>query len=219
MSKALLTITVLLFELSVMPSLALANSCICFACAFNPKLENLYAVSESMAPAFDTGDCAILRHINPQEEQIERGDVIGFEPEAGQLLRVFRVIAIAGDTLTIKDGQVILNSTSIPQKLVKYDEIVFPEQPPFPRCESAANPGEICTRSRFLETLPTGKSYEIFDTGTTQGDNMAETYVPKGYVFVMGDHRDNAFDSRFSKASGGPGLVSLESIKGIFDDL
>lgn len=35
----------------------------------------------------------------------------------------------------------------------------------------------------------------------------------------MGDHRDNAFDSRVSSEIGGPGFISLDNIAGIFDGL
>lgn len=39
-------------------------------------------------------------------------------------------------------------------------------------------------------------------------DNMPEIEVQKGYVFVMGDNRDQSYDSRFW------GLLPLENIKG-----
>jgi signal peptidase I len=202
----------------MLPTFALAGSCICLACAFDPKLENFRAVSESMSPTINTGECALMRHFDPLEDTIRRGDVIGFEPQPNQPILVFRVIAKAGDTISLSSGQIILNGQPIPQVFLSHDEIVFPPNPPFPRCEKTAQSGEVCTRSRLKEALPAGSSYEIFDTGITRGDDMAEITVSPSHIFVMGDHRDNAFDSRFNRQMGGPGAVELGSVIGIFDD-
>ena len=202
----------------MLPTFALAGSCICLACAFDPKLENFRAVSESMSPTINTGECALMRHFDPLEDTIQRGDVIGFEAQPNQPIIIFRVIAKAGDTISLNDGQIILNERPIPQVFLRRDEIVFPPNPPFPRCEKAAQSGEVCTRLRLEETLPGGVSYEIFDTGVARGDDMAEITVPPSHIFVMGDHRDNAFDSRFNRQMGGPGSVELGSVIGIFDD-
>ena len=64
------------------PLPASAGSCICITCAFNEKLENFRAFSESMAPTLDTGDCAVMRHIDPSDESFKRGDVVGFQSQS-----------------------------------------------------------------------------------------------------------------------------------------
>lgn len=202
----------------ISPTFALAGSCICVACVFDPKLENFIAVSEAMSPTINTGECALMRQFDPLEETIQRGDVIGFEPHPNQPILVYRVVAKAGDTISLHNGQIILNGRPIPQIFLTPDEIVFPSKPPFPSCEKVTRAGDMCTRSRLRENLSADSSYEILDTGITPIDNMAEITVPPSHIFVMGDNRDNARDSRFDTQVGGPGAVALSSVVGIFDD-
>lgn len=170
-----------------------------------------------MSPTFETGDCALMRHMKPREGEIELGTVIGFEPQIGDPILVFRVVGKPGDRVALRDGQIVLNGQPVPREYLGKNEIVFPDVAPFPRCESVTEPGEVCARSRFKETLPNGVSYGVLDIGETRGDWMAEIVVPPMHVFVLGDHRDNANDSRFHKATGGQGLVSLQSIVGVFE--
>ena len=67
----------------------------------------------------------------------------------------------------------------------------------------------------FRETLPSGKSYEVLDFGTTDADNWGPKIVPEGHVFVMGDNRDNSQDGRFvARPGGGVGWVPLDHLVG-----
>jgi signal peptidase I len=43
---------------------------------------------------------------------------------------------------------------------------------------------------------------------------MSTTVVPDGQLFLMGDNRDDSFDSRFSVDEGGIGFVPVENLVG-----
>jgi signal peptidase I len=102
-----------------------------------------------------------------------RGDIVVFEfVQDRKKDFIKRVVAVAGDTLEIRNKKVFIN-------------------------------GDLCDREAaiFLDD-------RIYPADTQPRDNLGPLKIPEHSVFVMGDNRDNSYDSRFW------GFVDLEDVKG-----
>ncbi|MGX7952257.1 signal peptidase I [Tsuneonella sp. HG249] len=139
----------------------------------------------------------------------ERGDVVVFKHPIDKIDYIKRAVALPGDSVAMRDGQVILNG--VPVKRERIADFVIPVSPNT-RCHPMSVPSpSSCAYARFRETLPSGLSYDTLDFGRTPQDDFGPIVVPQDTVFVLGDNRDNSQDSRFpAQAGGGVGLVPQE---------
>ncbi|HEX4695175.1 signal peptidase I [Sphingomonas sp.] len=156
-----------------------------------------------------------------------RGDVVVFKSPAGNGEDVIkRVIGIPGDTIQMRNGQIILNGVPVPRARVA--DFVIPLTPNYrdpkpgddgcpPQSRDAAQ--TVCRYQQFRETLPAvndkpAVSYNVLNRGNYPGADYTGLYaVPAGRVFVMGDNRDDSGDSRFPVPDG-MGYVPLENVEG-----
>ncbi|WP_338467812.1 signal peptidase I [Novosphingobium sp. ZN18A2] len=162
------------------------------------------------------GKWRIFPH-NPQY-----GDIVIVVPPNDDEDYIKRVVALPGDRIAVKNGQIILNGKPVPQEVEPPLELpVDPNQPCYPsdypgaRYRDASG-REFCELPILRETMPNGATYRIVDLRQGQPlDNYPETLVPPGHVFLMGDNRDVSADSRApisEKGLGGP--VPLSDVGG-----
>lgn len=140
--------------------------------------------------------------------EIERGDVVVFKLDedassdrsfspAGGVFYIKRAVGVAGDEIDMSGRNVLINGRPVSQ--VYSGDYVG----------NRAN--GLSASDRYEQTL-SGKKFSVIyrkgQSSTTRGNVDFPLVVPEGGIFVMGDNRDNSYDSRFW------GFVPVESVYG-----
>ena len=131
-----------------------------------------------------------------------QGDVAVFKwPGDDSTDYIKRVIGLPGDRMQVREGQLYINGTLVPRKS---------------EGEYMAEDRGMRTLTRlYEETLPDGVTHEILKmTDAGPVNNTPEIAVPPGFLFVMGDNRDNSADSRVPVTAGGVSLLPIENLVG-----
>ena len=117
----------------------------------------------------------------PGYSSVRRGDILVFDPpHEPDLKLVKRLIAVPGDTVSMKDGQLTLNGQLQSEPYVKHENPLGDD--PDSRMEWQAE--------HLIDGIPT-EAYR------PTRDNWGPLVIPEDRYFMLGDNRDTSLDSRY----------------------
>lgn len=165
-------------------------------------LEAFKIPSGAMEPTLLVGDHLIAEKLTLRRRPTERGEAVIFRsPEHREQDFVKRVIAVPGDTFEVRAGHPWINGWEVPHCHVGHAEF-------------ASVDGDRLAGELFVEFLE-DHAYLVFLDELGMLDETEGPYaVGDGEVWVLGDNRNNSYDSRqwFGGRGGG---VPLDDVRAL----
>jgi signal peptidase I len=163
----------------------------------NQLIQPFIIPSAAMYPTILPNDRIIAVKNAYQIADPQRGDIVLFaNPDNRRIYFIKRVVALAGDTVEIKSGNLYVNGVELPRE---------------PVGPATISSGKTMSTGQVFYENNNGAKYRIFISQEKPAADFGPITVPKHDCFVMADNRNIAFDSRYF------GSIAVTSLKGKFE--
>jgi signal peptidase I len=172
----------------------------------NFAIEGFEIPSSSMVPTLAIDDQVYVDRLSMRWKKPERGEVIVFTQPCAKRPYVKRVIGVAGDTVEVRCGVVYVNGNAVKrdgnrETLDGHSYVVVADDAhDFPAHDVMIAPS--CVAGNFYDTPVGGQAQgKLVETksraSATTCEPQVHFVVPSKSLFVLGDNRGNANDSRY----------------------
>jgi signal peptidase I len=169
-------------------------------------MEAFRTASLSMFPTIKYHDCFLADKKAYKNDNPKRGDVIVFvSPEDRNVMWVKRVVAIAGDTVEMKDNQLFINTEKLEREGLGRTTCIGKDSDK----KDVKVEGELFTEKNGLAEYMIYLE-DTYDSNTfpNRWADFPKKKIPKNFCFVLGDNRNLSMDSRHW------GSIPLSTVKG-----
>ena len=136
--------------------------------------------TSSNNPTLDIGDWVVADKNAYNQQEPNYGDIVMYSSDGSA--HAYRLVGLPGDTIALINNVLSINGTLSKQRFIG---------------QFNTEEGEL---PEYEEQMPSGRTYRIIKFRQLTDSSRRYTVpivVPPNSYFVLGDHRDNAADSRF----------------------